>query len=117
MQSFSTSGRRIYARTATTGHGIRGPTTAAIRASAARRPGRQTRAWSRAPASTVIRTLTATLLRQFAANSSCARRLPMKAKLVPILVANLFAATGALAAEGDQDMTVFGSVTVGVQGA
>ncbi len=41
----------------------------------------------------------------------------MKSRLVPILVANLFAAAGALAAEGNEDMTVFGSVTVGVQGA
>src|SRR6266581_1610733 len=55
--------------------------------------------------------------RRCAASSSCARRLPMKSKLIPILVANLFAAAGALAAEGNEDMTVFGSVTVGVQGA
>ena len=41
----------------------------------------------------------------------------MKSKLIPILVANLFAAAGALAAEGSDDMAVFGSVTVGVQGA
>src|SRR6266540_4931220 len=55
--------------------------------------------------------------RRCAASSSCARRLEMKSKLIPILVANLFAAAGALAAEGSDDMAVFGSVTVGVQGA
>ena len=41
----------------------------------------------------------------------------MKSKLIPVLIANLFAAAGALAADGNEDMTVFGSVTVGVQGA
>jgi len=41
----------------------------------------------------------------------------MKSKLIPLLIANLFAAAGVLAADGDEDMKVSGSVTVGVQGA
>jgi MtrB/PioB family decaheme-associated outer membrane protein len=41
----------------------------------------------------------------------------MKSKLIPLLIANLFAAAGVLAADGDEDMKVSGSVTVGDQGA
>src|SRR5262252_509419 len=44
----------------------------------------------------------------------------MKIKLLPLLVANLFAASAALAADDDKDkkdsMEIFGSATVGVQG-
>src|SRR5262249_14667524 len=45
----------------------------------------------------------------------------MKSKLLPLLIANLFAASAAFAADEDKDkkdnMEIFGSASVGVQGA